>query len=284
MKKITVNTIRKMKEAGEKISMLTAYDYSTAKYIDEAGIDMILVGDSVAMVVLGYENTNSIGMTEMEIFTKAVVKGAQHSFIVADMPFMSYHTDIPTAVKNCGRMISIGANAVKIEGGSDYIVELVQRLADCGIPVVAHLGFTPQSQNLLGGFVVQGKNLEAAKEILEQTKKLEKAGAFAVVLEMVPEEVGKYITENVSIPTIACGGGKYCDGQVLVCDDIFGKFSDFKPKFARRYANMQEIITQAASEYNDDVKSGSFPSYDEVFHLSSTEIDQLEGKLCCCTK
>ena len=284
MKKITVNTIKKMKESGEKISMLTAYDYSTAKYIDEAGVDMILVGDSVAMVVLGYENTNSIGMTEMEIFTKAVIKGAQHSFVVADMPFMSYHTDIPTAIKNCGRMISLGANAVKIEGGSNYIVELVQRLSESGIPVVAHLGFTPQSQNLLGGFVVQGKNVAAANEILDQTKKLEKAGAFAVVLEMVPEEVGKYITENISIPTISCGGGKYCDGQVLVCDDIFGKYTDFKPKFARRYADMHNLISQCASKYNDDVKNGSFPSDEEVFHLSQEEIEQLKGELCCCIK
>jgi len=278
LKKVTVNTLKKMKQNGEKISMLTAYDYSTAKYVDEAGVDTILVGDSAAMVVLGYENTNAIGMEEMKIFTKAVVKGSKRALVVTDMPFLSIHTDIPTAIKNCGEIIRIGATAVKIEGGSDYIVELVKRLSESGIPVVSHLGFTPQSQNILGGFVVQGKNVEAAKEILEQTKKLEKAGAVAVVLEMVPEEVGKFVTENVNIPTIACGGGKYCDGQVLVCDDIFGKYSDFKPKFARRYANLQALITNSASQYNKDVKSGSFPADEEVFHLAPEEADQLKGE------
>ena len=283
IKKVTVKTIKKMKESGERFSMLTAYDYSTAKYLDEAGIDMLLVGDSVAMVMLGYENTNSIGMEEMTIFTKAVVKGTNRAMVVADMPFMSYHTDISTAIKNCGEMIKIGANAVKIEGCSDYIVELVKRLTECGIPVVGHLGFTPQSQNLLGGFVVQGKNVEATKQIYEQVKKLENAGAFTVVLELVPEESAKYIHERVNVPLIGIGAGKYCDGQVLVCDDLFGKFSDFKPKFARRYADMQSLIKECASKYNHDVKSGNFPNEEEAFHLSEEETELLmkEGKECC---
>lgn len=285
--KVTVKTIQKLKNNGEKITMITSYDYSTAKYVDQAGIDMILVGDSLAMVVLGYENTNAIGMEEMKIFTKAVVKGASRSIVVADMPFMSYHTDIPTAIKNCGEIIKLGANAVKIEGGSDYIVELVKRLTECGIPVVAHVGFTPQSQNIFGGFVVQGKSVEATKEIYNQVKKLEQAGAFAVVLELVPEESAKYITERTNIATIGIGAGRYCDGQVLVCDDLFGKFSDFKPKFARRYGDMQTLITECASSYNRDVKNGNFPNEDEVFHLPQEEaklLEQESDKECCCMK
>ncbi len=286
IKKVTVKTIKRMKESGEKFTMLTAYDYSTAKYLDEAGIDMLLVGDSVAMVILGYENTNAVGMEEMTIFTKAVVKGAKRAMVVADMPFMSYHTDIPTAIKNCGEMIKIGANAVKIEGCNDHIIELVKRLTECGIPVVGHLGFTPQSQNLLGGFVVQGKNIETTKQICEQVKKLEEAGAFTVVLELVPEESAKYIHERVNVPLIGIGAGRYCDGQVLVCDDLFGKFSDFKPKFARRYADMQALITECATKYNEDVKNGNFPNDEEVFHLSCEDAQSLlEGeKECCYTK
>ncbi len=278
-KKVTTRTIKKMKESGEKISMLTAYDCSTAKYVDESGVDMILVGDSVAMVVLGYENTNAIGMEEMKIFAKAVVKGAKRSMVVVDMPFMSYHTDLATAIKNCGEMIRLGASAVKIEGCSDYIVELVKRLTESGIPVVAHLGFTPQSQNLFGGFVVQSKTIKATRKLLEDSKRLQDAGAFCVVLEMVPEESAKYVTEGLTIPTIGIGAGRYTDGQVLVCDDIFGKFSDFKPKFARRYANMQSIITDCASKYNQDVKNCTFPNEDEVFHLSENEVEQLKGAL-----
>lgn len=282
-KKITVKTIKKYKENGEKFSMLTSYDYSTAKYVDEAGVDMILVGDSAAMVVLGYENTNAVGMEEMKIFTQAVVRGASHSMVVADMPFMSYHTDIPTAIKNCGEMIKLGANAVKIEGGSDYIVELVKRLTECGIPVVGHLGFTPQSQNMLGGFIIQGKNVDTTMHICSQAQKLEKAGAFCVVLELMPEESAKYITENLSIPTIGIGAGRYTDAQVLVCDDLFGKFSDFKPKFARKYGNMQALISECASKYNEDVKSGNFPNDTEVFHLSEeeTELLQKRERECC---
>jgi len=264
-KKITVKTIQEYKSTGEKFSMLTAYDCYTAKYIDEAGIDVILVGDSLAMVILGYDNTNSIGIEEMSIFTKAVVRGAKHALIVADMPFLSYHTSIEDAVKNSGQLIKLGANAVKIEGGGDYIISVVERLSQVGIPVMGHLGFTPQFLNLLGGFKVQGKTQEATEKILKQAKKLEEAGAFAIVLEMVPEECAKYITENLSIPTVSCGAGKYCDAQVLVCDDIFGKYSEFKPKFARRYGDMGKLISDCAKQYNEDVKSGRFPSAEEVF-------------------
>ncbi len=265
VKKITVNTIRKFKENNEKFSVLTAYDYSTAKYIDEAGIDIILIGDSLAMVALGYETTHCIGVEEMQIFTRAVAKGVQHAMVVTDMPFLSYHTDISSAVKNCGLMIKGGANAVKIEGYSEYILNVIRRLTETGIPVMGHLGFTPQFINTLGGYKIQGKTQEAAEEILKQAKELEKAGVFSIVLEMVPQQSAKYITENLTVPTISCGAGKYCDAQVLVSDDVFGKFADFKPKFARKYGDIKSLIYTCAKQFNDDVKSGKFPSEEEVF-------------------
>lgn len=264
-KKVTVNTLRQIKQSGEKFSMLTAYDYSTAKYLDEAGIDVILIGDSLAMVALGYETTHSIGIEEMAIFTKAVAKGASNSMVITDMPFMSYHTDIPTAVKNCGQMIKLGANGVKIEGCSEYILEVIKRCTQSGIPVMGHLGFTPQFLNTLGGYKIQGKDEQAVDEILEQAKMLEKAGAFSIVLEMMPEKSAKVITESLNIPTISCGAGRYCDAQVLVSDDIFGKFSDFKPKFARKYGDMKSLILNCTRQFNNDVKSGAFPSEQEVF-------------------
>lgn len=265
IKKVSVNTLQKIKNAGEKFSVLTAYDYSTAKYIDEAGIDVILIGDSLAMTALGYENTHCVGVEEMKIFTRAVSKGAQRALVITDMPFMSYNTDIPTALKNAGEMIKIGANGVKLEGASDYILELVKRLVECGIPVMGHLGFTPQSLNTIGGYIIQGKTKEAADEIMCQAKALEKAGAFSVVLEMVPQECAKYITKNLTIPTISCGAGKYCTAQVLVCDDIFGKYSEFTPKFARKYGDMKSFICDCAKKYDEDVKNGRFPSDSEVF-------------------
>lgn len=265
MKKVTINTLRKYKENNQKFSALTAYDCYTAKYIDQAGVDIILVGDSLAMVALGYETTHSIGVNEMAVFTKAVANGVSCAMVITDMPFMSYHVDVSSAVKNCGDMIKLGANGVKIEGCNDYILEVIKRCVEAGIPVMGHLGFTPQFLNTLGGYKIQGKDQEAADEILRQAKKLEQAGVFSIVLEMVPEDCGKYITENLSVPTISCGAGRYCDGQVLVSDDVFGKFSEFKPKFARKYGDMQSLILNCAKQYNEDVKSGNFPSNDEVF-------------------
>ena len=265
VKKITVNTIQKYKDEGQKFSVLTAYDYSTAKYIDEAGIDIVLIGDSLAMVALGYETTHSIGVDEMSIFTKAVARGVSHAMVITDMPFLSYHTDVASAVKNCGEMIRCGANGVKIEGYSDYILSVIKRLVETGILVMGHLGFTPQFLNTLGGYKIQGKTQEAAEEILKQAKELEKAGVFSIVLEMVPQDAAKYITENLKVPTISCGAGKYCDSQVLVSDDVFGKFSDFKPKFARKYGDMKELILSCAKQFDEDVKSGRFPSDEEVF-------------------
>lgn len=265
VKKVTVSTIQKYKDNNEKFSVLTAYDYSTAKYIDEAGIDIVLIGDSLAMVALGYETTHSVGIKEMSIFTKAVAKGVQRAMVVTDMPFLSYHTDVSSAVKNCGQMIKLGANAVKIEGFNEHILNVIRRLVETGIPVMGHLGFTPQFLNTLGGYKIQGKTREAAEEILKQAKELEKAGVFSIVLEMVPQESAKYISENLRVPAISCGAGKYCDAQVLVSDDVFGKFSDFKPKFARQYGDMKSLIFECAKKFDEDVKSGNFPSEKEIF-------------------
>ena len=264
-KKITVTNIQKIKDEGKRFSVLTAYDYSTAKYLDEAGIDVILIGDSLAMVALGYETTHAVGVDEMKIFTKAVSKGVNHAMVVTDMPFLSYHTDISTAVRNCGEMIKLGANAVKIEGYSEYILSVVKRLVETGIPVMGHLGFTPQFLNTLGGYKIQGKTQEAAEKILIQAKELEKAGAFSIVLEMVPQDSAKYITDNLTIPTISCGAGKYCTAQVLVSDDVFGKYSDFTPKFARKYGDMKSLIINCAKQFDEDVKNGKFPNEEEIF-------------------
>lgn len=272
MKKVNTKFIRECKLEKKKFSALTAYDYSTAKVLDEAGIDIILVGDSLAMVALGYENTNQVTMEEMKIFTRAVAKGVTRAMVVCDMPFMSYHSDIPNAILNIGEAIRAGANAVKIEGHGEYICELVKRCSDLGMPVISHLGFTPQAINAIGGHYIQGKTHDAATELLEQAKELEKAGAFAILLEMVPEECAKYITENLSIPTISCGAGRFCDGQVLVSDDIFGKYSNFKPKFARRYGDMRQLILNCAKQFDEDVKTGRFPAEEEVFHMEAEEL------------
>ena len=265
VKKISVNTIRKYKNNGEKFSVLTAYDYSTAKYIDEAGIDIILIGDSLAMTALGYENTNAVSVEEMEIFTRAVSRGTQHAMVITDMPFMSYHKIEAEAVENCGRMIKAGANGVKIEGASDYIIKVIKHITEVGIPVMGHIGFTPQFLNAIGGYNIQGKTYETTLELLEQAKKLEQAGVFSIVLEMLPEESAQYITGRLNVPTISCGAGRYCDAQVLVCDDLFGKFSDFKPKFARKYGDMKALIVDCAKRFDEDVKSGRFPAENEVF-------------------
>lgn len=274
-KKVTVKTIQKFKNEGQKITALTAYDYSTAKYIDEAGIDIVMVGDSLAMVALGYETTHSIGMEEMLIFTKAVAKGTQRALLTFDMPFMSYHASVSEAVKNAGEAIKYGARAIKIEGGGKYILDVIERCTQCGIPVMGHLGFAPQFLNTIGGYNIQGKSFDATLEILEQAKQLEKAGVFAIVLEMVPEESAKFITDNLTVPTIGIGAGRYCSGQILVIDDVLGKFSDFTPKFARKYGDLKLLIQNSVKQYAEDVKSGEFPGDNEVFKLTEEELRQL---------
>ncbi len=276
IKKVSVNTIQKIKNKGEKFSVLTAYDYSTAKYLDEAGIDIILIGDSLAMVALGYDTTHKVGVDEMSIFTKAVARGVSRAMVVTDMPFMSYNIDIESALTNVCNMVKYGANAVKIEGYSDYILNVIKRCVESGVPVMGHLGFTPQFLNTIGGYNIQGKSFDATLRILEQAKKLEQAGVFSIVLEMVPEESARYITENLTVPTISCGAGRYCTGQVMVSDDMFGKFSEFKPKFARKYGDMKSLILNCAKQYDYDVKHGLYPSDDEVFNLAEDELKQLD--------
>lgn len=287
VKSVTVNTFLTKKENNEKITMLTAYDCSTAKYFDEAGIDAILVGDSLGMVILGYEATTQVTMTDMKIFTGAVSRGAKRCMVVADMPFMSYHANVEEAVKNAAELIRAGAQAVKLEGANEHILQVVKRCVESGIPVMGHLGFTPQYLNVLGGYRVQGKTAENTKFILAQAQKLQEAGAFSVVLEMVPEECAQLISNNLDIPTIGIGAGRYTDGQVLVADDILGKFSEFKPKFARRYADLKSIITVSADKYINDVKEGNFPDETEIFHLSEealNELKEMDRVECTCNK
>lgn len=276
MKKVSVKTIQKFKNDGQIITALTAYDYSTAKYLDESGVDIIMVGDSLAMVALGYETTHSIGMEEMVVFTKAVTKGVKRALVTVDMPFMSYHASVSEAIKNAGQMLKYGAKSVKIEGCNQHTLEVIERCVQSGIPVMGHLGFTPQFLNTIGGYNIQGKSYAATLEILDQAKQLEQAGVFAIVLEMVPEESAKYITENLSIPTIGIGAGRFCSGQILVSDDIFGKFCDFTPKFARKYGDMSLLVKNCATQYIEDVKTGKFPSEEEVFKLSEEELNQLK--------
>lgn len=271
-KPVTVNKLLKYKKLGRKITSLTAYDYTTAKALDNSGIDFILVGDSLAMVALGHENTLSVSMEEMLHHTKAVTRAVKRAMVVADMPFMSYQIDEKTALSNAGRFIKeAGANAVKMEGGSEHIIRCIKLCTESGIPVLGHLGFTPQFLQTLGGYTVQGKSIKNMQKILEQAKLIEQAGAFGVVLEMVPEEAAKYITENLSIPTIGIGAGSYCSGQILVSDDILGKYPEMLPKFARKYAEIFDLTEKAIANYIEDVISGKFPSDDEIFHLNEEE-------------
>lgn len=267
----TVNTFQRLKNNNEKITMLTAYDYSTAQVLEQAEIDGILVGDSLAMVALGYENTYNITIDEMTVFVKAVARGAKNSFIIGDMPFMSYNLSVAQGLENASKMIKSGASGVKLEGCNDHILTLIKRCVESGIPVLGHLGFTPQLMNTIGGHKIQGKTSEKIEEILRSAKKLEEAGCFAIVLELMPEESAKYVTENLNIPTIGIGAGKYCSGQIVVTDDILGKFTDFAPKFVKKYANLHDTVLNAVEEYIAEVKNELFPSEKESFELNKEE-------------
>lgn len=273
--KNTVSTICEQKLRGDKITMLTAYDYSTAKLMDEAGINSILIGDSLGNVILGYEDTLSVTMEDMLHHTRAVARGAKNALVVADMPFMSYQTSVYDAVVNAGRLIKEGrAQAVKLEGGA-AVCDRICAIVDASIPVVAHLGLTPQSINVFGGFKIQGKTEEAAKKLVADAKAIEKAGAFAVVLEGIPAKLAQIVTDTISIPTIGIGAGAGCDGQVLVYQDMLGMFSDFTPKFVKKYANVGEIMTQAFKEYISEVKSGAFPLEEHSYKISDDIIEKL---------
>lgn len=273
--KNTTKTFIEMKQKGERISMLTSYDYSTACLVDNAGINGILVGDSLGNVILGYEDTISVTMEDMIHHGRAVARGAKNTLVVVDMPFMSYQTSVYDAVCNAGRLMKEGrAGAVKLEGGKEVCPQ-IKAIVDASMPVMAHLGLTPQSVNVFGGFKVQGKTEAAAKKLLEDAKAVEEAGAFAVVLECVPEKLAELVTKSVSIPTIGIGAGRGCDGQILVYQDMLGMFSDYTPKFVKKYANVGEIMTEAFKTYDEEVKSGAFPAAEHIFKISDEVMEKL---------
>lgn len=273
--KNTVLTALQQKADGDRISMLTAYDFSTARLEDEAGVNMILVGDSLGMVMLGYEDTLSVTMEDMLHHTKAVARGAKNAMVIADMPFMSYQTSVYDAVRNAGRLIKEGrAHAVKLEGGASVSGQ-IRAITDAQIPVMAHIGLTPQSVNAFGGFRVQGKTEERARQLIEEAKIVEEAGAFAVVLECVPALLAEKITKSVKIPTIGIGAGAGCDGQVLVYQDMLGMYGEFVPKFAKKFADAGELMKNAFKEYINEVKSGAFPSEEHTFKIAPEIIEKL---------
>jgi len=273
--RITIGQLKEMKQRGEKIPMLTAYDYSTAKLIDEAGVPLILVGDSLGMVVLGYESTIPVTMDEMIHHTKAVVRGTKRALVVGDMPFMTYHTSVEDALRNAARFIQEGgAQAVKLEGG-EIVADKVKRIVECGIPVQGHIGLTPQSVHQLGGFKVVGKTPEVAVRLLNDAKALEQAGAFSIVLESVPAPLSKLITEKVSVPTIGIGAGPDCDGQVQVVSDLLGLYTDFVPKHAKQYARLAEIIKAAVADYMSEVQAGSFPTAKQSYTMDEEIVAKL---------
>ena len=273
--KNTSVTFKESKKNGEKLTMLTAYDYTTAKLLDESGIDSILVGDSLGMVVLGYDDTLSVTMEDMIHHSAAVARGAKNALIVTDMPFMSYQTSVYDAVVNAGRLVKEGgAQAVKLEGGIEFC-EHIKAIVRASIPVCAHIGLTPQSINAFGGFKVQGKGKDAAQKLLDEARAVEEAGAFAVVLECVPAKLAKKISESISIPTIGIGAGAGCDGQVLVYQDMLAMYSDFKPKFVKQYAQIGSVMKEAFRQYIDEVKSGAFPSKEHTFKIDDDIIEKL---------
>jgi 3-methyl-2-oxobutanoate hydroxymethyltransferase len=278
VKRVTINDIRDMKQNGEKIAVLTAYDYPTAKIIDSCNVPIILVGDSLGMVVLGYENTLPVTMDVMIHHSKAVVRGTEHALIVGDMPFMTYHISLEDAMRNAARFIQeAGTQAVKLEGGVTA-ADKIKRIVDCGIPVMGHIGMTPQSVNQLGGHLVQGKKLEVAQKLLDDAKAVEQSGAFSIVLEGIPARLAALITQNVSIPTIGIGAGAGCDGQVQVINDILG-LSDFTPKHAKQYANVADTIAKAVGAYREEVKAGQFPTKENSYIIDSSVLEQVKAKL-----
>lgn len=274
-KKFTVKSFQEAKNNNRKITMLTAYDYSMAKMVDEAGVDAILIGDSLGMVFQGNDSTLPVTVDEIIYHTKAVVRGSKRALIISDMPFMSYHVSKEDAVRNAGRLVKEGgAHAVKLEGGTKY-AEIIKAIVDAQIPVMGHIGLTPQSVNAFGGFKVQGKDEAAARQIIEDAKALENAGAFAITLEGIPAKLAKLVTDAVKVPTIGIGAGKDCDGQVLVINDILGMFSDFVPKFVKQYAKLNIDINTALKAYISEVASGAFPTDSHTFSIDSDVLDKL---------
>ena len=273
--KNTVSTFKEQKANGDKITMLTAYDYSTAKLVDSSGINGILVGDSLGMVMLGYEDTLSVTMEDMIHHTAAVCRGAKNALVVGDMPFMSYQVSVEEAVRNAGRLMKEGrCHAVKLEGGA-AVCPQIKAITQASIPVMAHIGLTPQSVNAFGGFKVQGKGEDAARKLIEEAKAVEEAGAFSIVLECVPEKLAELISKSVNIPTIGIGAGAGCDGQILVYQDMLGMFSDFTPKFVKKYAEIADVMKAAFEKYIEETKDGSFPAEEHTFKISEDVINKL---------
>jgi len=274
--KTTVSTFLDWKKENKKLTMLTAYDYSMAKVIDDSGVNAILVGDSLGMVALGYENTLSVTMEDMIHHSKAVARGAKSALIVVDMPFMSYQTSVYDAVVNAGRLVKEGgAHAVKLEGGEETVLKAIEAIVKAQIPVMGHLGLTPQSVNAFGGFKVQGKSIEAAKRIIEDAKKIEAAGAFALVLECIPDKLAEIISKELTIPTIGIGAGAGCDGQVLVYADMISLFSQFKPKFVKTYEDVGSMMKNAFTEYVREVQTGEFPGKEHTFKIDEEILQKL---------
>lgn len=274
----SVYDIIKMKKDGKKISAITSYDYTLASLCDKSGIDILLVGDSAGMVILGYENTIPVTMEQMCMFTEAVSRARKNALLVADLPFMSYQASIEDAIKNSGRLIKAGADAVKLEGGIS-MSETISAIVDVGIPVMGHIGLQPQTTMLSEGYKVQGRTRDTAIKLIEDAKELEEAGAFSIVLEMISHEVAQIISETVSIPTIGIGSGVGCNGQVLVVQDLLGMFEKIKPKFAKRYLNLSDDIVKALENYKKDVESGVFPAQENWFSMDDDEFKKLREKI-----
>jgi 3-methyl-2-oxobutanoate hydroxymethyltransferase len=274
----TVQDILNMKKEKKKVSVITSYDYTLASLCDKAGIDVLLVGDSAGMVMLGYENTISVTMDQMCMFTEAVSRARRNSLLVSDLPFMSYQASIEDAINNSGRLIKAGADAVKLEGGS-IMAETISAIVDVGIPVMGHIGLQPQTTVLSQGYKVQGKTTDTAMKLIEDAKELEDAGVFSIALEMVSHEVAQIISETVSIPTIGIGSGVNCDGQVLVVQDLLGMYDKIKPKFAKRYMNLSEDIVKSLGDYKKDVESGEFPTKENWFSMNEEELKKLREQI-----
>lgn len=274
----TVTDIMSMKKSREKISVLTSYDFTLASLCDRAGIDILLVGDSAGMVMLGYENTIPVSMEQMCLFTDAVSRARENALIVADLPFMSYQASITDAIENSGRLIKSGADAVKLEGGTP-MVETINEIVQVGIPVMGHIGLQPQTTMLSQGYKVQGKTAESAMKLIDDAKALEEAGVFSIVLEMVTQEVAEIISETVNVPTIGIGSGKNCDGQVLVVQDLLGMYDKIKPKFVKKYLNLSDDIVSAVKNYKTEIESGIFPAIENCFQMENDEVEKLRKKI-----
>jgi len=274
----TVQDIIQMKKEKKKISVITSYDYTLASLCDKAGIDVLLVGDSAGMVMLGYENTIPVTMDQMCMFTEAVSRARKDSLLVSDLPFMSYQASIEDAINNSGKLIKAGADAIKLEGGS-IMAETISAIVDVGIPVMGHIGLQPQTTMLSEGYKVQGKTKDSAMKLIEDAKELEDAGVFSIALEMVSHEVAQIISETVSVPVIGIGSGVNCDGQVLVVQDLLGMYDKIKPKFAKRYMNLSEDIVKSLGDYKKDVQSGEFPTKENSFSMNEEELKKLREQI-----